>query len=93
MELKDEFEHAVRAAEDTDFNSAKTDEISVFETTICHLGGLLSSYEISGKGHRVLLQKAVELGELLMGAFDTWNRMSITRWNWRQEVFSVSQGV
>jgi hypothetical protein len=43
-------------------------EVSLFETTIRVLGGLLSAYELSGRP--VLLEKAYDLGKRLIGAFD-----------------------
>lgn len=45
------------------------DSVSVFETTIRELGGLLSAHDLSGD--KVFLTKAVELADLLMPAFDT----------------------
>ena len=39
------------------------------QTTIRELGGLLSAYDLSGD--KVFLTKAIELGDLLMPAFDT----------------------
>lgn len=73
MDLKQEFGEAAQAAATLDW--AKTDEgaVNLFETTIRHLGGLLGAYELSGE--KVLLQKALELGEMLYVAFDTPNRM------------------
>lgn len=73
MDLKEEFSDAAQAAATLDW--AKTDEgaVNLFETTIRHLGGLLGAYELSGE--KVLLQKALELGEMLYVAFDTPNRM------------------
>ncbi|KAF4452709.1 hypothetical protein F53441_4516 [Fusarium austroafricanum] len=73
MGLREEFGEAARAAATLDW--AKTDEgaVNLFETTIRHLGGLLSAYELSGEP--VLLRKAIELGEMLYVAFDTPNRL------------------
>ncbi|KAJ3119327.1 Mannosyl-oligosaccharide 1,2-alpha-mannosidase IB [Nowakowskiella sp. JEL0407] len=45
------------------------DYISVFETTIRILGGLLSAYDL--EGDKNLLNKAVEVAEKLLLAFDT----------------------
>lgn len=83
MDLKAEFREAVSACEKIDFTTTETDKINVFETTIRYLGGFLAAYELSGKNYPVLLKKAVEVGELLMCAFDTPNRMPITRWDWK----------
>jgi mannosyl-oligosaccharide alpha-1,2-mannosidase len=42
-------------------------------------GGFLSAYDLSGD--KRLLDKAVEVGEMLYVAFDTPNRMPVTRWD------------
>ncbi|KAK7749925.1 hypothetical protein SLS53_000507 [Cytospora paraplurivora] len=83
MGLEDEFEEAVEAAGTIDFSRTKTDLINVFETTIRYMGGFLAAYELSGKKYQILLRKAVEVGELLMCAFDTDDRMPIARWDWK----------
>ena len=46
---------------------------SVFETTIRHLGGLISAYELSEKQHFFLIQKARQLADRLSIA---WSRVS-----------------
>ena len=79
MGLMDEFGEAVDAVVDIDFGTSTLQSINVFETTIRHLGGLLSAYDLSGDDR--LLGKAVELGEMLYVAFDTPNRLPKTRWN------------
>ena len=43
--------------------------ISVFETTIRNLGGLLSAYDLSGD--KIFLDKAEDLGERMLKAFDS----------------------
>ncbi|EME48286.1 glycoside hydrolase family 47 protein [Dothistroma septosporum NZE10] len=78
MDLKEEFEEAVEASIAIDLGTSTTDTINVFETTIRHLGGFLSAYDLSGD--KRLLEKAKEFGEMLLKAFDTPNRMPITRW-------------
>jgi len=83
MGLHEEFEEAVRAVELIDFTTTPRLEIPVFETTIRYLGGLLSAYDVSGEKHKSLLDKAVELAEVLMGAFDTPNRMPILHYPWK----------
>lgn len=69
MGLKDEFYEAVEAVAAIDFGVSESSTISVFETTIRYLGGLLSAYDLSGE--KVLLEKAIQLGEMLYRAFDT----------------------
>lgn len=78
MGLKADFNEAVAAAVSIDFTSSTQEEINVFETTIRYMGGFISAYDLSGDER--LLIKAKELGEMLLVAFDTPNRMPITRW-------------
>ena len=82
MGLKGEFKAALSALEKIDFSTSPLETISVFETTIRYLGGLLSAYDLSGQRHQILLDKSIELGDMLYKAFDTPNRMPITHWNW-----------
>ncbi|KAF2813981.1 seven-hairpin glycosidase [Mytilinidion resinicola] len=83
MGLKPEFEEAVEAVKTIDFTTSPRGDIPMFETTIRYLGGLLAAYDISDQKYPVLLEKAAQLGEVLMGAFDTPNRMPITYYYWR----------
>ncbi|KAF5572459.1 mannosyl-oligosaccharide alpha-1 2-mannosidase 1B [Fusarium pseudoanthophilum] len=73
MDLKVEFYEAASAAAAIDWGKTDEKAVNLFETTIRHLGGLLSSYELSREP--ALLQKATELGEMLYLAFDTPNRL------------------
>jgi mannosyl-oligosaccharide alpha-1,2-mannosidase len=82
MGLQAEFEEAVNTLDSIDFSTSSVREINVFETTIRYLGGFLSAYDLSDGQYPMLLQKAEEVAELLYRAFDTPNRMPITRWNW-----------
>lgn len=72
MGLKDEFYEAAAAAVTINWETRET-SVNMFETTIRHLGGLLSAYDLSKE--RALLHKAVELGDMLYAGFDTPNRM------------------
>lgn len=69
MGFKDEFNEAVRSIAAIDFNDTPASACNVFETTIRHLGGLLSAYDLSNEP--ALLVKAIELGDMLYMAFDT----------------------
>jgi mannosyl-oligosaccharide alpha-1,2-mannosidase len=82
MDMKDDFETAVKASGLIDFTTTTDEVINVFETTIRYLGGFLAAYDLSEAKYPLLLQKATEVGDLLMSCFDTPNRMPITRWNW-----------
>ena len=83
MELKDEFEEAVDAVKEIDFTTSARNDIPLFETVIRYLGGLVAAYDISGGTYKILLDKAVELADVLMGAFDTPNRMPMTFYMWK----------
>ncbi|TAQ89866.1 hypothetical protein B7494_g1798 [Chlorociboria aeruginascens] len=83
MGLHEEFEEAVRAVDLIDFTTSPRQDIPMFETTIRYLGGLLAAYDVSESKYRSLLDKAVELAEILMGAFDTPNRMPVLYYNWK----------
>ncbi|WPH04272.1 putative endoplasmic reticulum mannosidase mnl2 [Acrodontium crateriforme] len=83
MGMEQEFEEAVNAVESIDFTTSPRADIPVFEVTIRYLGGLLGAFDVSQRKHRILLDKAVELAEILYGAFDTPNRMPDTYYRWK----------
>ncbi|KAF7588307.1 hypothetical protein BBP40_005906 [Aspergillus hancockii] len=83
MGLKEEFSVAVDQVKKIDFTTSKKGEIPVFETAIRYLGGLLGAYDISGHKYGLLLDKAVELGDILISAFDTPNRMPMLYYKWK----------
>ena len=82
MGMEKEFEEALTEVEKIDFTWSARSDIPLFETTIRYLGGLVGAYDVSGRKYRVLLDKAVELAEVLYGAFDTPNRMPQTYYRW-----------
>ncbi|KAL7785569.1 glycoside hydrolase [Trichoderma ceciliae] len=73
MGFEDEFAEAAGAVGALDWSVTDSTAANMFETTIRHLGGLLSAYDLSGE--QVLLRKALELGEMLYMGFDTPNRL------------------
>lgn len=82
MGMRREFEIAVAAVDrDISFETTGAREVNVFETTIRFLGGLIAAYELSGDGR--LLAKARDAGDMLYAAFDTPNRLPVTRWDIR----------
>ena len=83
MDLEDEFQEAVEAVKEIDFTTSPRNDIPLFETVIRYLGGLVAAYDVSDGAHRILLDKAVELADILMGAFDTPNRMPMTFYLWK----------
>ncbi|KAF3696306.1 Endoplasmic reticulum mannosyl-oligosaccharide 1,2-alpha-mannosidase [Channa argus] len=66
--LKDEFEEA-KAWVATELTFNKNVDVNLFETTIRILGGLLSTYHLSGDS--MFLEKAKDIGSRLMPAFNT----------------------
>ncbi|KAK6363039.1 hypothetical protein TWF730_000486 [Orbilia blumenaviensis] len=85
MGLHAEFEHALTGVAKIDFTTTSRNDIPMFETTIRYLGGLLGAYDVTGQKHKILLDKAVELAEILYNAFDTPNRMPVLYFEWRPE--------
>ncbi|KAJ4422104.1 hypothetical protein N0V82_003297 [Gnomoniopsis sp. IMI 355080] len=75
MGLRDEFEEAVAAVAQIDFGQSTNPRVNMFETNIRYLGGLLGAYDLSGQ--KVLLAKAVELGDMLFAGFNTEHRMPV----------------
>ncbi|KAK0626370.1 family 47 glycosyl hydrolase [Immersiella caudata] len=71
MGYTEEFAATLPAIGALDWSDTTLTSVNVFETTIRYLGGLLSAYDLSGE--KVILMKAVELGEMLYMAFDTPN--------------------
>lgn len=83
MGMTDEFIEAVASLDQIGFSVSESNVLSLFETTIRYLGGLLGSYDLSNKRYPILLKKATELGEMLYRAFDTPNRMPVPYWHFK----------
>jgi mannosyl-oligosaccharide alpha-1,2-mannosidase len=75
MGLKEEFDEAVAAVAEIDFGRSSTGTVNIFETTIRYLGGLLAAYDLSNRP--ILLEKAIELGDMIYGGFNTEHRMPV----------------
>ncbi|QUC23549.1 uncharacterized protein UV8b_07790 [Ustilaginoidea virens] len=76
MGLRDEFNEAVAFVGKLDFGIvAVSDRVNIFETNIRYLGGLLAAYDLSKS--KVLLAKAIELGNLIYAGFNTPSRMPV----------------
>ena len=82
MGMKEEFEAAVEAVTDIDFTISNQTNVNIFETTIRYLGGLIGAYDVTRSAYPALLAKAVELGDILYQAFDTPQRIPVSRWDW-----------
>jgi len=85
MGMKDEYNEAKEWIEkDLTFDHAGT--VSVFETTIRELGGLLAAYDIAYD--KIYLEKAKQLGDKLLPAFHTYTGIPTSHVNFetgRQE--------
>eukprot|EP00884_Botryococcus_braunii_P011514 jgi/Botrbrau1/20363/Bobra.0006s0028.1 len=68
MDMKEEFQRGVTWVQDS-FNAEQPCSVSVFETIIRVVGGMLAAYELSGDP--VLLSKCEGLARLLSVAFDS----------------------
>lgn len=79
MEMHDEFKKAVAAVTDIKFENTQSTEINTHDVNIHLLGGLLAAFDLSAD--LKLLEKSIELGDMLYAAFDTPNRMPIIHWN------------
>ncbi|KAK3384867.1 family 47 glycosyl hydrolase [Podospora didyma] len=75
MGLRYEFDEAVTAVANIDFGKSSTATVNMFEVNIRYLGGLLAAYDLSKR--KVLLTKAIELGDLLYTGYNTANRMPV----------------
>jgi mannosyl-oligosaccharide alpha-1,2-mannosidase len=91
MGLEKEYREALAHLANIDFAHTRARQIPLFETVIRYLGGLLGAYDLSDGKDTILLDKARDLGDMLMGAFDTHNRMPLLRYNWRPRAASVGQ--
>ena len=70
MGMEEEFQEAVEyAVNKVDFD--QNTMVSFFETTIRIVGGLLSAYHLDGERDKRLLDKAKEMADRLLPAFDT----------------------
>ncbi|KAF2628615.1 glycoside hydrolase family 47 protein [Macroventuria anomochaeta] len=97
MGLRDEFHQAVQAVTEIDF-APGDGELNMFETTIRYLGGLLAAYDLTDCKDSRLLEKAMELGDMIYMSFDTPTRMPITRWSAKkaaagEEQSAAAQGI
>ncbi|KAI0301659.1 glycoside hydrolase family 47 protein [Multifurca ochricompacta] len=72
MGLTDYFEEALGHVQTIDFSKSNTPAtVSVFESTIRYIGGLLSAYELSGQRYLFLVDRAKQLADKLSVA---WTR-------------------
>ncbi|KAJ6127324.1 hypothetical protein N7523_002936 [Penicillium sp. IBT 18751x] len=82
MGLDKELHIALEGLQHIDFTTTFSREVNVFEIVIRYMGGLLAAHDLTEGKYPILLQKAVELGEMIFNCFDTHNRMPQMRWEW-----------
>eukprot|EP01062_Namystynia_karyoxenos_P084415 TRINITY_DN9927_c0_g1_i1.p1 TRINITY_DN9927_c0_g1~~TRINITY_DN9927_c0_g1_i1.p1 ORF type:complete len:811 (+),score=282.85 TRINITY_DN9927_c0_g1_i1:41-2473(+) len=70
MGLKDEFDE-VRAWVRDEMDVNVDISVSTFETTIRMIGGMLSAYELSGEKHKEFLDKAKDVADRVLYAYNT----------------------
>jgi len=74
MGLTDFFNEALNFTKTIDFTKSNTaDSVSMFETTIRYVGGLLSAYELSGQQYPFLVDQAERLANRLSLAWTKGN--------------------
>lgn len=70
MGLEDLFQSAINFSSQIDFSQSKTpDTVSLFESTIRYVAGLLSAYELNGNQPQALVDKAKQLTDKLVLGF------------------------
>lgn len=69
MGLKKEFTEAQAFVSRINWNKVNDEPVQLFETVIRYVGGLLSAYDLSHE--KIFVEKAVELVDKLLPAFDT----------------------
>ena len=91
MGLRKEFDEAVEAVAQIDFGESTNMMINIFETNIRYLGGLMAAYDLSGR--KILLEKAIELGNLIYIGFNTKNGMPVDSINFDKAKTGEAQSV
>ncbi|KAI0643933.1 seven-hairpin glycosidase [Trametes meyenii] len=82
MGEEDIFEEVVNFTSTIDFTVSHTsDSVSIFETTIRYLGGILSAYELSGQKYPALVKQAEVLGSKMSAAWGNGNKIPFGQLN------------
>ncbi|KAJ4482500.1 glycoside hydrolase family 47 protein [Lentinula aciculospora] len=70
MDFTDLFNQALDFVTKIDFRQSNTpSSVSLFETTIRYVGGMISAYELSGKQHQILVDQAKQLVDKMVFAW------------------------
>ncbi|KAN0065905.1 hypothetical protein ACQY0O_001038 [Thecaphora frezii] len=82
----DIFAEGVARMKEVDFTKTTQAGVSLFETTIRYLGGLLSAYELDGESDAALLRQAIIIGDRLLTGWVANNDIpynNLKGWNTR----------
>ncbi|SCU90861.1 LANO_0D10110g1_1 [Lachancea nothofagi CBS 11611] len=69
-----------------DFTKSTEALVDIPQSVERSLGALISAYELSNHEEKLLLTKATELGDFLLRAFDTPNRIPILQFPWNSKL-------
>ncbi|CUS22736.1 LAQU0S06e04874g1_1 [Lachancea quebecensis] len=69
-----------------DFSTSQEPLVDLAQNVERILGSLISAYELSGHKDSILLEKAVELADLLLTGFDTPNRIPLLKFAWNSKL-------
>ncbi|CAE6357474.1 unnamed protein product [Rhizoctonia solani] len=87
MGLEELFAEAVDFSSKIDFNRSKTsDNVSLFETTIRYLGGLISAYELGGRKDQALVDRARDVGNKLSNGWQGSNDFPYNNLNFTTDI-------
>ncbi|SPO35906.1 related to Mannosyl-oligosaccharide alpha-1,2-mannosidase precursor [Pseudozyma flocculosa] len=84
MGLDDIFQEGTNYVKGVDFSKSITKDVSLFETNIRYLGGILSAYELGGKKDKKLVKQAIVIGDHLLSGWVDGNDLpynSLINWN------------
>lgn len=82
MDHKDLYDQGVEFSKRIDFTKTSSDSISLFETNIRYLAGLISAYEIGGKKEPKLIDQAKVVGDHLITGWLDANPLPCNTLKW-----------
>ncbi|PWN50588.1 seven-hairpin glycosidase [Violaceomyces palustris] len=85
MGLQDLFQEAVDFTKRIDFTKTEQSTISLFETNIRYLGGMLSAFELGGKKETKLVDQAKIVGDHLLKGWVGVNDLPFNTLHWNND--------
>lgn len=92
MGLDNLYSEALTFAKQVDFTKTNQTTISLFETNIRYVGGLLSSYEIGGKKEQKLVDQAKVIGDHLVKGWVGSNDIPFNTLHWNTGMPDTTTG-